>query len=133
MPKGQPIKDNKEPRDDLETLVEETVRGTLDEVLALAIAAAIKKASSLLGKRIDSCFTKMDELKEETDGGFAEVKKEIEKMKRENNLIDTETRLKTFVLMDYLRENQLTTYEIPYVSLLRPYSWSLPLFLQISN
>ena len=98
MSKRQPRKVNKEPRDDLETLVEVTVRDTLDEVLALAIAAAIKEASSLLGKRIDSCFTKMDKLKEETDGGFAEVRKELEKIKRENNLITSETRIKNLCI-----------------------------------
>ena len=36
----------------------------------------------------------MDELKEKTDRGFGEVRKEIEKMKSENNMIDNETRLK---------------------------------------
>ena len=95
MPQRAPPRNtNKDTRSDLELLVEETVRETLDEVLAPAIAAAIKKASSHLDKRITSCFAKVDELKEETDDSFAEIKKELQAVQRENNVIDTETRLK---------------------------------------
>ena len=83
---------------EIEDIIAETVRSTLDEVLPTAVSKAITKALTAHDKRINQCFMKIDDNKAQLDSELdkfkAEVNAEIKIMKADNNEKDNDTRLK---------------------------------------